>query len=249
MNTRWARQGGLSLASESGLGRAPGADRGRSLSRGSDWRLNLSIPNAVETSVGRICAGPAAPCSQGLGLGHWAASSGRSRARAGSVRRVSSQRDLSWIKDWRVIVFGVGCALAGFLIALLIFGDPWHLPPDWGDIPTWLAVIVASVGGWIALSHLRQQQEVIEADIERQRKRDDLLDGQLRELADRERSRQREQAEQVTLVGRKVILARRPIPVAKPHSPEVGPHVSLAGLASSGTTAGDRSAGSPADWC
>lgn len=120
---------------------------------------------------------------------------------------MSSQRQFSSIKDRRVVVFGVGCAIAGFLVALLIFGDPWHLPPNWGDIPTWLAVIVASVGGWIALSQLRQQQDVIEADIGRQRQRDDLLERQLRELADRERSRQREQAEQVILTGRRVILA------------------------------------------
>lgn len=92
-----------------------------------------------------------------------------------------------------------GCALAGFLLALLIFGDPWHLPPNWGNIPRWLAVLVASVGGWIALSQLRQQQAIIQSDIERSQKRDDLLDGQLRELADRERARQREQAEKVNL--------------------------------------------------
>jgi hypothetical protein len=120
-----------------------------------------------------------------------------------------------WIKDRRVIVLGIGCALAGFMLALLIFGDPWHLPPDWGDIPTWLAVIVASVGGWIALSQLRQQQAVIQADFAQQRKRDDLLDGQLRELADRERSRQREQAEQVTLSGGRVVLASPPDPAGE----------------------------------
>lgn len=126
------------------------------------------------------------------------------------VRLVSSQRDSSWIKDWRVVVFGVGCAIAGFLVALLISGNLRHLRPNWGDIPTWLAVIVASVGGWIALSQLRQQQNVIEADIGRQRQRDELLEGQLRELADREQSRQREQAEQVILTGMKVILAPPP---------------------------------------
>lgn len=28
---------------------------------------------------------------------------------------------------------------------MLIFGSPWHLPPDWGDIPTWISAI-ATVG-------------------------------------------------------------------------------------------------------
>jgi hypothetical protein len=39
-------------------------------------------------------------------------------------------------------VGGVG---VGFLIGLLIFGDPWHLPPAWGDIPTWISAI-ATIG-------------------------------------------------------------------------------------------------------
>jgi hypothetical protein len=40
---------------------------------------------------------------------------------------------------------------------------------------------------------------VIEADIERRRKRDDLLDGQLRELSEREQSIQRQQADAIDL--------------------------------------------------
>lgn len=32
---------------------------------------------------------------------------------------------------------------------------------NWGDVPTWLAVAVASVGGWAALRQLRDQQDVI----------------------------------------------------------------------------------------
>jgi hypothetical protein len=117
-----------------------------------------------------------------------------------NLPRVTSQDDRSWFKDRRVILFGIGCALAGFLVGLLIFGKPFHLPPAWGDIPTWLLVLVAAIAGWIALSQLRQQQEVIEEDIKRRQGRDELLDGQLRELADREEARQREQAEQVNLV-------------------------------------------------
>jgi hypothetical protein len=121
--------------------------------------------------------------------------------------------DLPRLKDRRVVVFGIGCTLVGFLLALLIFGKPWQLPPNWGDIPTWLAVPVASVGGWIALVQLRQQQDVIASDIERSQKRDELLDRQLRELDDRERSRQREQAEQVNLTP---WLVRLPKPAEDP---------------------------------
>ena len=36
-----------------------------------------------------------------------------------------------------------------------------RLPPAWGDVPTWLAVTVGAVGGWIALSQLRSQQKVL----------------------------------------------------------------------------------------
>lgn len=56
----------------------------------------------------------------------------------------------SWLKDSRVIVVAGACAVAGFLIAALIFGAPWHLPPDWGDIPTWLATLAASLAAAMA---------------------------------------------------------------------------------------------------
>jgi hypothetical protein len=55
-----------------------------------------------------------------------------------------------WIKDLRVIGLAVICVFMGFLVAALIFGKPWHLPPNWGDIPTWLATIAASVAGVVA---------------------------------------------------------------------------------------------------
>jgi hypothetical protein len=92
-----------------------------------------------------------------------------------------------------------------------------------GDVPTWLAVIVATYGGYVALRQLRQQQKVIKDEIDRNRARDALIDGQLRELADREISRQREQAEAVDvtwedsedLPGKSIVVvindSRRPI--------------------------------------
>src|SRR5262249_24073847 len=126
-----------------------------------------------------------------------------------------SQPDRSWLKDRRVVLFGIGCALAGFLIGLLLFGQPFHLPPAWGDIPTWLLVVVAAIAGWIALSQLLQQQEVIEEDIKRRQKRDELLDGQLRELADRDQDRQREQAERISVSPWPITLPR-PATAAQP---------------------------------
>jgi len=94
---------------------------------------------------------------------------------------------------------------------------------NWGDVPTWLAVVVATFGGFVALRQLRQQQKVIEAEIDRNRERDALLDGQLREMQDRELSRQREQADAVDvtwgdsedLPGKSIVVvindSRRPI--------------------------------------
>jgi hypothetical protein len=38
---------------------------------------------------------------------------------------------------------------------------------DWGNAPAWGALIVAGVGGWIALSQLRQQQRVIAVELRR----------------------------------------------------------------------------------
>jgi hypothetical protein len=77
-------------------------------------------------------------------------------------------------------------------------------------------VIVATFGGYVALRQLRQQQKVVEAEIERGRARDGVLDGQLREIQDRERTRQREQAERVDLtwelsdpqLGRSLIVVK-----------------------------------------
>jgi hypothetical protein len=68
---------------------------------------------------------------------------------------------------------------------------------NWGDVPTWVAVGVAAVGGGVALSQLRQQGKVIKDEFTRNKRRDKLIDGQLRELKQREDSRRREQAERV----------------------------------------------------
>lgn len=61
----------------------------------------------------------------------------------------------------------------------------------WGDAATWVAVVVAAIGGTVALLQLRQQGKVIEGEFDRNKRRDELLDGQLRELKQREDSRRR----------------------------------------------------------
>jgi hypothetical protein len=116
----------------------------------------------------------------------------------------------SWFRERRVIAFGVGCALGGFLLALLIFGEPWHLPPAWGDLPTWLTALVGGVAAYFVLGQLQQQAKVIKDEFDRNVVRDQLLDGQLRELADREEFRQREQAEHVVMTPREITTALTP---------------------------------------
>jgi hypothetical protein len=77
---------------------------------------------------------------------------------------VEGKPDFAWLKEWRVRALAAGCLIVGFLVAALIFGKPGHLVPNWGDIPTWLAVVIATAGGWIALSQLRSQKEVLQRD-------------------------------------------------------------------------------------
>ena len=67
----------------------------------------------------------------------------------------------------------------------------------WGDVPTWIAVFVAAIGGTVALIQLRQQGNVLKGEVERNKKRDKLLDGQLQEVMERAGDRAREQAEKV----------------------------------------------------
>lgn len=79
-------------------------------------------------------------------------------------------------------------------------------PRTWADIRTWAGSAVVVIGVVIALVQLEMQRRqladqrgVIEGEFKRNERRDELLDGQLRELRDREVARVREQAEQVDL--------------------------------------------------
>lgn len=106
-----------------------------------------------------------------------------------------------WLKDWRVIVLAICCTTAGFVAAAVLFGAPWHLPPAWGDIPTWMAFIAASVAGGAALTQLSQQQRQITEEAERNVQRDELLSTQLTEARGRVNAYRRQQAERVILTG------------------------------------------------
>jgi hypothetical protein len=102
-----------------------------------------------------------------------------------------------FLGDWRVRGL-IGAALvAGFLIGLVVFGEPWRLPPDWGDIPTWLLVAAAVVGGWAALDQLRILRGQIADEVDRNKKRDELLDKQIAEAERRARSDRRRLVEDV----------------------------------------------------
>lgn len=118
--------------------------------------------------------------------------------------------DLSWLKDWRIA--GPLGLLAGFLIGLLMFGEPWHLKPDWGDIPTWLLFTLGLPGLYQLSVFVQTNAEEARRNI----KRDELLDRQLAEAADRAVTDRRRLAEdiEVSLKGAAAVVtnnSRRPI--------------------------------------
>jgi hypothetical protein len=76
-------------------------------------------------------------------------------------------------KHLGAVLWAIGGLVVGFLTAALIFGAPWHLPPNWGDIPTWLAFLAASVGGTGVLLQLAQQQGQINDQSARNRQLDE----------------------------------------------------------------------------
>lgn len=79
-------------------------------------------------------------------------------------------RDFSWRGNWLVLTLCGGSLFAGFLLGMLIFGSPWHLPPAWGDIPTWISaaatvglLIGAIVTARYAIKAFRKQAEEVAA--------------------------------------------------------------------------------------
>jgi hypothetical protein len=102
---------------------------------------------------------------------------------------------LAWLKNWRV-AWIVG-PLAGFLIGLLAFDEPWHQQPSYGDLATWLLVVVGAAAAWAGISQLRSIREQIAEEARRNVKRDELLDKQLAEADARALTERRRQAEEV----------------------------------------------------
>jgi hypothetical protein len=113
------------------------------------------------------------------------------------ISGVQKEPGSSWLKDPRVRASIAGAAVAGFLLGLLVFGQPWHRSPDFGDVPTWLAATFAAFAGWIALDQLRILREQVAEEADRNEKRDELLDRQLAEAEARAVSYRRSQAEEV----------------------------------------------------
>ena len=105
-------------------------------------------------------------------------------------------------KDWRVRGVAITAAAIGFLIGLVVFGTPWRLPPAWGDIPTWLLAVGAGATAWIALQQLSDLRTEIAKEAERNRKRDKLLDRQIKESEQRALTFERQQAEMTDLESR-----------------------------------------------
>lgn len=129
------------------------------------------------------------------------------------------ERDVSWLKNWRVLVLCGGCLFAGFLVGMLIFGSPWYLPPAWGDIPTWITasatvglLVGAIVTAVYAIRAFREQSKAVHdqaamlrlqsEQLDEQRKINELQVEDLREsLKERTRLRQDAEREQADKVG------------------------------------------------
>jgi hypothetical protein len=78
--------------------------------------------------------------------------------------------------------------------------SPSAPPPhgvDWGNVPAWLALTVATAAATVGLLQLRQQSNTLRGEVERNKRRDELLDGQLQEVQQRADDRPREQAESI----------------------------------------------------
>jgi hypothetical protein len=105
---------------------------------------------------------------------------------------------VSWFSQGRWIEAILGLVV-GILIGLLLFGEIWHLQPDWGDLPTWLLFGIGLVGGITGLLQFRTFVRDQRAETARNEKRDQLMDKQLAEADRRADADLRRQAEDVEL--------------------------------------------------
>jgi hypothetical protein len=104
---------------------------------------------------------------------------------------------------------GVILALAAGCLVGAVIGYAWHAPgktATWDDIRNWLTAAAILIGVPATVyqlrlqrQQLRDQQYVIQDEVKRNHRRDELLDGQLRELQQRDQFAAREQAEQIDL--------------------------------------------------
>jgi hypothetical protein len=102
----------------------------------------------------------------------------------------------SWFSQgrWLAAVIGLG---GGILIGLLLFGEIWRLQPNWGDLPTWLLFFIGLVGGVTGLLQFRGFVRDQREEVDRNKKRDALMDKQLAEADRRADADLRRQAEDV----------------------------------------------------
>jgi hypothetical protein len=126
---------------------------------------------------------------------------GNQKARPAAPRKGRKQ-DFSWLKNWRVLTLCCGCLFAGFLVGMLIFGSPWHLPPAWGDIPTWITAIAtiglllgAIITAIFAIRAFTIQSQQLEEQRGINKRQTDVLDLQVTELQESLKERQHEAAE------------------------------------------------------
>lgn len=84
-------------------------------------------------------------------------------------------------RDWMLAITAAG---VGFVVAMVIYGTPWHLRAAWGDVPTWLLAAGAVAAAWLALLQLGDLRDWLKREAVRNDKRDQLLDRQIAE-ADR----------------------------------------------------------------
>jgi hypothetical protein len=125
------------------------------------------------------------------------------------------------------------------LVALaLVFGGAagfaWHAPGTsgtWTEIRTWVGFVVVIIGAGVALyqlmmqrQQLEEQHQLLKEEAERNKRRDALLDGQLRELEQRALMTERQQADAVDLRSRpspKIIPSIPQLQHGTPYTAEV----------------------------
>jgi hypothetical protein len=71
------------------------------------------------------------------------------------VRDVSDDLRPPWHKDRRVYLAGVICLAAGVLGGWWVSGHLWSRQANWGDIPTWILAVLATVAGVYGVGQFR----------------------------------------------------------------------------------------------